>query len=115
MQRERPPERRSLMQAPTKTRSLEGVGGLLAALEEARERTLALVADVSDEDLDCVHSRLMSPLAWDLGHIAAFEDLWLCRAAGGLDLLRPDLARIYDADETPRAERGSLAYLRAAG
>jgi iron(II)-dependent oxidoreductase len=101
------------MHSPTETPPRGGVGGLLAALEEARDRTLALVADVSDEHLDRVHSRLMSPLAWDLGHIAAFEDLWLCRAAGDLDLLRPDLARVYDADETPRAERGSLAYLAA--
>ena len=101
------------MRFPTKTSPLEGAGDLPAALEETRERTLRLVAHLHEDDLDRVHSRLMSPLAWDLGHIAAFEDLWICRAAGGLDLLRPDLARVYDADETPRARRGSLAYLRA--
>ena len=101
------------MHARTETPPRGGVGGLLEALEEARERTLALVEGLNDDDLDRVHSRLMSPLAWDLGHIAAFEDLWLCRAAGGLELLRPDLARVYDADETPRAERGSLAYMHA--
>ena len=101
------------MHARTETRPRGGAERLLEALEESRERTLALVEGVSDDDLDRVHSRLMSPLAWDLGHIAAFEDLWLCRAAGDLELLRPDLARVYDADETPRAERGSLAYLRA--
>ena len=53
----------------------------------------------------------MSPLVWDLGHIAAFEDLWVCREAG-LEPLRPDLAAVYDADETPRADRGELPYLR---
>ena len=101
------------MRLPTKTPPLEGAGDLPEALAETRARTLALVENVSDEDLDRVHSRLMSPLAWDLGHIAAFEDLWLCRAAGGLELLRPDLALVYDADETPRADRGSLRYLGA--
>jgi iron(II)-dependent oxidoreductase len=101
------------MRSPTETPPRGGASGLLAALEETRERTLALVEDVGEEDLDRVHSPLMSPLAWDLGHIAAFEDLWLCRAAGGLELLRPDLARVYDADETPRVDRGSLPYLRA--
>ena len=101
------------MRSPTETGPRGGVEGLLAALEEGRDRTLALVLEVSDEDLDRVHSRLMSPLAWDLGHIAAFEDLWLCRAAGGFELLRPDLARTYDADETPRADRGSLDFLHA--
>ncbi len=83
-----------------------------AALEEARERTLALVTPVSDRDLDRVHSPLMSPLVWDLGHIAAFEDLWLGVRAGGLEPLRPDLMAVYDASETPRAERGDIPYLR---
>ena len=55
----------------------------------------------------------MSPLVWDLGHIAAFEDLWVCRDTG-LDLLRPELSEVYDAAETPRAERGELSYLRRA-
>jgi gamma-glutamyl hercynylcysteine S-oxide synthase len=87
------------------------LGGVEALLEEARERTLRLVEGVSGADLDRVHDPLMSPLAWDLGHIAAFEDLWVCREAG-LELLREDLADVYDAFETPRAGRGELAYLR---
>jgi iron(II)-dependent oxidoreductase len=66
---------------------------------------------VSGEDLDRVHDPLMSPLAWDLGHIAAFEDLWVSRAAGS-ELLREDLAAVYDAFETPRAGRGELHFLR---
>ncbi|HEX2160732.1 MAG TPA: DinB family protein, partial [Thermoleophilaceae bacterium] len=82
------------------------------ALAEARERTLALVAPVAEHDLDRVHSPLMSPLAWDLGHIAAFEDLWLCVRAGGLEPLRPELMAVYDASETPRAQRGEIPYLR---
>src|SRR5205807_682469 len=40
-------------------------------LEETRERTLALVAALDDRELARVHSPLMSPLVWDLGHIAA--------------------------------------------
>jgi gamma-glutamyl hercynylcysteine S-oxide synthase len=83
----------------------------LEALEEARERTLALVSPVSDEDLVKVHSPLMSPLVWDLGHIAAFEDLWLVHRLAGEPMLRPDLAETYDAFETPRAERGELEFL----
>jgi gamma-glutamyl hercynylcysteine S-oxide synthase len=70
-----------------------------------------LVEPVSVEDLARVHSPLLSPLVWDLGHIAAFEDLWLCQQAGGLAPLRPDLADVYDATLTPRADRGELPYL----
>src|SRR5437764_13732780 len=83
----------------------------LGAMHEARERTLALVASVSDEDLQRVHSTLMSPLVWDLGHIAAFEDLWLVHRYGGRPLLHEDLIDVYDAFETPRAGRGDLPFL----
>jgi gamma-glutamyl hercynylcysteine S-oxide synthase len=84
----------------------------LQGLREARDRTLALVAAISDEDLERVHSSLMSPLVWDLGHIAAFEDLWLVHRYGGQPLLRDELADVYDAFETPRAGRGDLPFLR---
>jgi len=83
-------------------------------LEEARAQTLALVEHVCDDDLERVHSPLLSPLVWDLGHIAAFEDLWLAHRHAGLPLLRPDLAEVYDAFETPRSRRGELPYLRRA-
>ncbi len=83
----------------------------LADLEQARAGTLALVAAVSDEDLERVHSPIMSPLVWDLGHIAAYEDLWLGQRHAGLELLRPDLAECYDAFETPRAVRGEIEAL----
>jgi iron(II)-dependent oxidoreductase len=65
---------------------------------------------VSAADLNRVHDPLMSPLAWDLGHIAAFEDLWVGRELGS-GPLRPDLGAVYDAAETPRADRGQLPYL----
>jgi iron(II)-dependent oxidoreductase len=55
----------------------------------------------------------MSPLAWDLGHIAAFEDLWLVHRYGDRPLLRADLIEVYDAMETPRAKRGDLPFLGA--
>jgi gamma-glutamyl hercynylcysteine S-oxide synthase len=87
------------------------LGGVESLLEEARRRTLALVEPISDADLNRQHDPLMSPLVWDLGHIAAFEDLWVCREAGR-ELLRPDLVAVYDADETPRPDRGDLPYLR---
>jgi iron(II)-dependent oxidoreductase len=98
---------------PSETAAPPGAtGDVLDALQDTRERTLALVAHLDDDALERVHSPLMSPLVWDLGHIAAFEDLWLGRRGAGLPLLRPDLADVYDAFETPRAQRGELPYLR---
>ncbi len=84
---------------------------VLGALEDTRERTLRLVAHLDEDALTKVHSPIMSPLVWDLGHIAAYEDLWLAHRNAGLELLRPDLAGIYDAFETPRAVRGDAKAL----
>src|ERR687889_106668 len=85
---------------------------VLDALAAARERTLALVAHLDDAELERVVDPIMSPLAWDLGHIAAYEDLWINRNLGGGDLLRADLAVLYDAFETPRPVRGHQRFLR---
>jgi len=84
------------------------VVALVEALGAARERTLALVAPLSEERLEATFSPLMSPLVWDLGHIAAFEDLWLVHRHGGRPLLRAELAELYDAAETPRSHRGRV-------
>jgi gamma-glutamyl hercynylcysteine S-oxide synthase len=83
----------------------------LAALDTVREQTLALVGHLGDDDLSRMLSPIMSPLVWDLAHIAAYEDLWLAHRHGGLELLRPDLAEMYDAFETPRSVRGEIELL----
>jgi iron(II)-dependent oxidoreductase len=102
------------MSSPSPTGTAGAASGLVEALTATRERTLELVAGLPDAELDRVHSTLMSPLAWDLGHIAAFEDLWLVHRHGGRPLLREDLIDVYDAMETPRARRGELPFLSAA-
>ncbi len=81
-------------------------------LSEARARTLLLVEQLSDEQLNTVYSPLLSPLAWDLGHIANFEELWLVQTAGGREPLDGELGRLYDAIENPRSERNDLPILR---
>jgi iron(II)-dependent oxidoreductase len=81
-------------------------------LEEARARTLQLVEPLSDEQLNRVYSPILSPLAWDLGHIANFEELWLVQTVGHLEPLDGELGRFYDAIENPRSTRGELPILR---
>jgi len=83
-------------------------------LAEARERTLALVEPLDDEQLNTVYSPLLSPLAWDLGHIANFEELWLVQTIAEREPLHGELGRFYDAIENPRKTRGELPILRDA-
>jgi gamma-glutamyl hercynylcysteine S-oxide synthase len=83
-------------------------------LAEVRRFTLELLQPLDDEQLNRVYSPLLSPLAWDLGHIANFEELWLVQTIGGREPLRGDLGRFYDAIENPRRTRGELPILRDA-
>ncbi|MCY9782625.1 ergothioneine biosynthesis protein EgtB [Nocardiopsis sp. EMB25] len=81
-------------------------------LERSRRRSNGLTLDaLNDEGLIAQHSKLMSPLVWDLAHIGNYEEQWLLRAAGGREALRPDIDHLYDAFENPRAERVTLPLL----
>jgi iron(II)-dependent oxidoreductase len=79
-----------------------------AQLDRLRARTLELVAPLPEEDLVRQHSRLMSPLVWDLGHMAHFEALWLLRRRGAEAPGGEELDAVYDPQRTPRAERDRL-------
>ncbi|WP_020576585.1 ergothioneine biosynthesis protein EgtB [Actinopolymorpha alba] len=84
-----------------------------AELERVRTRSFGLTTDVLDDaGLTAQHSRLMSPLVWDLAHVGNYEELWLLRAAAGIDPMRPEIDSLYDAFEHPRAERPALPLLR---
>ena len=96
------------MKSSTKSAIVERLG-------EARARTLKLIEPLDDEQLNRVYSPILSPLAWDLGHIANFEELWLVQTIGGREPLHGELGRFYDAIENPRKTRGELPILRDAG
>ena len=71
-----------------------------------------MVEPLSEEQLNTVYSPILSPLAWDLGHIANFEELWLVQTVGGREPMEGDLGRLYDAIENPRMVRNELPILR---
>jgi iron(II)-dependent oxidoreductase len=85
-----------------------------AELEAARSRTLGLVEPVPAPLLARQHSDLLSPMVWDLAHIANYEDLWLLRALGS-EGVGASYDGVYDAFLHPRRTRGGLAMLDVAG
>jgi iron(II)-dependent oxidoreductase len=90
----------------------ESKAAIADLLGEARRRTLELIEPLDDAQLNRVYSPLLSPLAWDLGHIANFEELWLVQTIGDREPLRGELGRFYDAIDSPRKVRGELPILR---
>ena len=77
-------------------------------MERIRERTLALVAPLEWTTLRKQHTPLLSPIVWDLGHIANFEELWLVQRAAGKTPLVDDYGPMFDAMLNPRKDRERL-------
>jgi iron(II)-dependent oxidoreductase len=75
---------------------------IASRLESARQRTLDLLAPLSDAELNEQISPLQSPLVWDFAHIGLYEAQWV---------LDEPLDRRYDAAQQPRSGRGELELL----
>jgi iron(II)-dependent oxidoreductase len=79
-----------------------------AHLAAARARTLDLIEPLSGDDVTRQHVAIMSPIVWDLGHIANYEEQWSIRAldpAAPVDSWRD---HIYDPVANPRPTRRNL-------
>ncbi|MFI1911967.1 ergothioneine biosynthesis protein EgtB [Nocardia sp. NPDC020380] len=83
---------------------------IATTLERARARTAGLTA-LDEAELVAQHSRIMSPLVWDLAHIGNQEELWLVRDVGGREPVRADIDQLYDAFKHARADRPALPLL----
>src|SRR5688572_8778659 len=88
--------------------SVQEVGGELAL---ARQRFRSILEPFDEPVLRRQHDVLMSPLLWDLAHVANYEDLWLVRALGGSPT-RSGIDDLYDAFKQPRGVRETLPLLR---
>jgi iron(II)-dependent oxidoreductase len=80
-------------------------------LARVRARTFELYEPLAERALHRTPDPIMSPPIWDLGHIAAYEELWLVCRLTGRPSLYPQLQSAYDAFETPRARRTEIPLL----
>jgi iron(II)-dependent oxidoreductase len=96
--------------------------GFRRDLLDARARTLALVADLSDDRLMGPRLSLVNPMRWEIGHVAWFAERWILRHLRGEDPIREDADRLYDSMKVPHdvrwdlplpSRRETLAYMDA--
>src|SRR5258706_12309270 len=80
-------------------------------LADAHARTDALLAPVDGPRLSAQHDPIMSPLVWDYGHVAVYQELWLVQQLSGQAPLDESRMHHYDPFENPRRGRASLPLL----
>jgi iron(II)-dependent oxidoreductase len=81
---------------------------LIEALREARERTLELIDDLTDEQLMGPRLRIVNPLRWEIGHVAWFQEYWVLRHLGGLPPNLPGGDALYDSAKVAHDTRWDL-------
>ncbi|HUF78371.1 MAG TPA: selenoneine synthase SenA [Thermoanaerobaculia bacterium] len=84
------------------------VDDLIREVREARRRTLALVADLGDEQLLGPQLEIVNPLLWEIGHVAWFQERWLLRQLAGKAPLREDGDRLWDSSAVAHDSRWGL-------
>jgi len=84
---------------------------LLEALQEARQRTLELIDDLSDEQLMGPPLRIVNPLRWETGHVAWFQEFWVLRHLGGLRAILNYGDDLYDSARVAHDTRWNLPLL----
>lgn len=88
---------------------------LTSLVRDARARTLALVSDLTDFDMELPKLETVNPLRWELGHVAHFFEVFFSRLLGREE---PFLARaddMYDSFRVAHDERWSLPLPDRAG
>jgi iron(II)-dependent oxidoreductase len=83
-------------------------GQLIGALQEARARTLALVADLSDEQMVGPRLAIVNPLRWEIAHVAWFQEYWVLRHLRQLEPTLSQGDQLYDSARVAHDTRWDL-------
>jgi iron(II)-dependent oxidoreductase len=77
-------------------------------VRDARERTCALVAGLTADQLLGPRLAHVNPLFWEIGHVAWFQEKWVLRHAAGRPPIRADADALYDSSAVPHDTRWDL-------
>jgi iron(II)-dependent oxidoreductase len=78
-------------------------------LTDARARTLALIADLTDQQLMGPRLAIVNPLLWEIGHVAWFQERWVLRHLAGEAPIRSDADALFDSANIPHQHRWSIS------
>jgi iron(II)-dependent oxidoreductase len=81
---------------------------LCIALREARERTLELIEDLSDEQMIGPRLDIVNPILWEIGHVAFFQEFWVLRHARRQNPILSNGDALYDSARVAHDTRWDL-------
>jgi len=77
-------------------------------VQDTRERTLALVADLEETQFEVPLLALVNPFRWELGHVAFFYEAFLLQLLGQTKPLLLGAEDLYDSFKIDHEDRWSL-------
>ena len=86
-----------------------------AWLNDARQRTIDLVADIPDDKLFSPKLDIINPWLWELGHISWFQEKWILRDKLGRKPILNNADALYDSSAVPHDTRWDLPLPDRAG
>jgi gamma-glutamyl hercynylcysteine S-oxide synthase len=81
---------------------------LFSALQEARARTLELIADLSDEQMMGPRLAIVNPPLWEIGHVAFFQEYWVLQQARRQLPILSNGEELYDSARVAHDTRWDL-------
>ena len=81
---------------------------LIKQLTDARERTCALIDQLSEEQLMGPRLPTINPLRWEIGHTAYFYEYWVLRQHYKEPPLIADIDELFDSIHIPHENRWDL-------
>jgi iron(II)-dependent oxidoreductase len=88
---------------------------LAEMVTETRRRTLALVADLDDDQLSVPLMEIVNPFRWELGHTAFFYEVFLLRVLDGIDPLLQGADNLYNSFTVEHDTRWGISLPTRAG
>src|SRR5437899_10744836 len=83
----------------------------IESLREARQRTLALVGDLNDEQMMGPRLEIVNPLLWEIGHVAWFQEYWALRHLNGRAPMLEQGDALYDSAKVAHETRWDIPLL----
>ena len=97
--------------APDRAPGVADDAELGAWVADARERTLRFAGDLAAEHRLGPRLEVVNPPAWELGHVAWFQERWVLREAGRRPSRHADADALYDSATVPHRVRWDLPLL----